>query len=538
MNIGLTFTLIISFFIIYLGILTVFHDRKNITNNLFFLISIVTVLWAFSNYFSLQPIFFPTIFWSRLVLFFAVPHVFLFYLFIKNFPKLGFILPKKEFFFLSSLSVLMMLLALTPYVFKNIIYVHEIPKPTPGVIIPFFGIFIIFLLLSSLKEMIKKYRNANNTEKRSWGVMLFGFTFSYVSLILTNFILVNINGDTRFILVAPLLMLPSILGIIYSIKKYRLFNVKVFTAELIVFVLASILLIQIILADSSLQLIFNLFIFIVFLFIGIILIKSVYVEVEQRERLEVLRLRLEDSNLKLEVANDKLKGLDALKTEFVSLASHQLRSPLTAIKGYISMILEGDYGEITPKVRETIGRVLESSNNLTLVVEDLLNVAKIEQGGMKYDMAKFNIGELVKDTVDNLSITAKAKGLKLTCKIARLKKYFVNGDKEKLRQVLINLIDNSMKYTPKGKIEAGVNVKGEKIILHIKDTGAGISKENMDTLFEKFSRGDGAKLNASGSGIGLYLVREIVKAHGGRVWVESEGVGKGSTFFVEMDEVI
>jgi signal transduction histidine kinase len=537
MNIGLIFTLIISFFIIYLGAITLLHDRKNITNKLFFLISIVTVLWASCNYFSLQPIFFPTIFWSRLVLFFAVPHIFLFFLFIKNFPKPYLVIPKKEFFILSFLSLFVMSLTLTPYIFKGLIHNNDIPKPIPGVMMPLFGFFIILLLIFSMLEMVNKYLHADNIEKKSWVVMLTSFSFSYISIIITNFILVNINGDTRFILIAPLLMLPSILGIAYSIKKYRLFNVKAIATELIVFILVSVSLIQIILAQSSTQLIFSFSIFIIFLIVGILLIRSVYSEVEQRERLEVLRLRLEESNLNLEVANDKLKGLDALKTEFVSLASHQLRSPLTAIKGYTSMLLEGDYGEINPKAKETIERVMQSSNNLTLVVEDLLNVAKIEQGGMKYDMVKFNFAELVKSTIKDLSITAEKKGLKLTCKISRLKEYFVNGDEDKLRQVLINLIDNSMKYTQKGKIEVVLSDKGDKVVLQIKDTGAGISKETIDTIFEKFSRGDGARLNASGSGIGLYLVREIMKAHNGRVWVESDGIGKGSTFLVEIDEV-
>ena len=112
-------------------------------------------------------------------------------------------------------------------------------------------------------------------------------------------------------------------------------------------------------------------------------------------------------------ANEKLKSLDKLKTEFVSLASHQLRSPLTAIKGYTSMLLEGDYGEINPEAKQTIDRVMQSSNNLTLVVEDLLNVSKIESGGMKYVMEKFDFGELARKTTEELSINAEKRGLKL-----------------------------------------------------------------------------------------------------------------------------
>ena len=253
--------------------------------------------------------------------------------------------------------------------------------------------------------------------------------------------------------------------------------------------------------------------------------------------MESLTLRLEKSNSNLEVANEKLKGLDKLKTEFVSLASHQLRSPLTAIKGYTSMLLEGDYGDINKEAKETIERVMESSNNLTIVVEDLLNISKIESGGMKYEMIKFDLGELVLHTSKELSITAEKKGLKLICNVSEKDNYFVNADKDKIRQVLVNLIDNGMKYTPNGEIITDLKKDNNKIILSIKDTGVGVSPEAKKNLFEKFSRGDGAKLNAGGSGLGLYLVKEILKAHGGRVWVDSEGVGKGSTFSVELDEV-
>jgi signal transduction histidine kinase len=360
------------------------------------------------------------------------------------------------------------------------------------------------------------------------------------SLFLLIFSFSNILGEITQVyeinLFGPIGMIIFLAFLTYTIVRFNAFNIKLFATQVLIWGLAILIGSQFFFIKILTNFILNGVTFIGIIIFGQILIRSVKREVEQRERLEVLRLRLEQSNLSLEVANEKLKGVDKLKTEFVSLASHQLRSPLTAIKGYTSMLLEGDYGEINPKVKETIGRVLDSSNNLTLVVEDLLDVAKIEQGGMKYDITKFNFGELVKDTAKDLSITAEKKGLKLICKISYLKKYFINGDKEKIRQVLINLIDNSMKYTPKGKIELGMSTKKGKVVLSIKDTGSGVSKENVDTIFEKFSRGDGAKLNPSGSGIGLYLVKEIMNAHKGRVWVESDGVGKGSTFFVEIAE--
>jgi len=316
----------------------------------------------------------------------------------------------------------------------------------------------------------------------------------------------------------------------YIIVRFKAFHIKLIASQALVWGLVALIGSQFFFIKVTTNFILNGITFVGIIILGQFLIKSVKREVMQREQLQILSEQLFD-------ANEKLKGLDKLKTEFVSLASHQLRSPLTAIKGYTSMLLEGDYGEISPQAKEKIERVMESSNNLTLVVEDLLNVSKIESGGMKYVMEKFDFGELAINTVKELSITAEGKGLKLICSIPNDKKYFVNGDKEKLRQILINLIDNSMKYTKEGQIEVNIYSDNGKIILTVKDTGVGIEKGKEEALFDKFTRGEGAKLNTSGSGLGLYLVREIAKAHNGRVWAESEGVGKGSTFFVEIAEV-
>ncbi|MEA3399110.1 MAG: ATP-binding protein [Patescibacteria group bacterium] len=534
-DIGLIFTLVTIFTILFIGLVTFLHRRKSVTNKLFLFISFITAAWSISNYFSLQPVIFSELIWARLVMFFAIPHIVFFYLFIKNFPKENFSIPKKEIIYLSLVGGLLMVLTLTSLVFEKMTFINGIPTPTPGILIPIFGLFIIFVLISSIVLIIKKYIKGTKKVKVAWRSMFIGFVSSYVLIILTNFVFLNATGDTRFVLFAPLFMLPSIIGTAYSIMKYKLFNVKAMATEVILFVLLSITLIQTILSRNSTQLIFNLVILISLLVVGFFLIKSVYREVKQRKSLEKLRLKLEDSNIKLEEANDKLKDLDKLKTEFLSLASHQLRSPLTAIKGYTSMLIEGDYGDINEKAEETIHRIFESSNNLTMVVEDLLNVSKIEQGGMKYEMKNFDLGEIVENTEKDLSITAKKKGLKLSYKTDDKDKHIVYGDKEKLRQVIINLIDNSIKYTKKGSIMVSVINEGKNVVFAVKDTGMGINPEIKEKLFQKFSRGNGGKINTTGSGLGLYLVKKVVEAHKGKVWVESDGENLGSTFFMQLE---
>ena len=241
----------------------------------------------------------------------------------------------------------------------------------------------------------------------------------------------------------------------------------------------------------------------------------------------------------LQDANEKLKSLDKLKTEFLSLASHQLRSPLTAITGYTSMLLDGSFGKMDDKQKEAIDRVFQSSRHLTSVVEDLLNVTKIEQGGMQYVMSHFDFKKTAEDLAKDLSVTAEKKGLKLSFETDKKEPYTANGDMEKIRQVILNFIDNSIKYTATGSIQVILSKKDndKKIRLSIKDTGMGMTPEIKEKLFQKFSRADGSKMNASGSGLGLYLAKKIIEeGHHGIVGVDSDGPDKGSTFWMELDE--
>jgi signal transduction histidine kinase len=201
------------------------------------------------------------------------------------------------------------------------------------------------------------------------------------------------------------------------------------------------------------------------------------------------------------------------------------------------MVLEGDFGELNDKAKEAIERVFQSTMNLTKVVEDLLNVSKIEQGGMKFVMEDFSLVEIARDMSKDLSISAEKKGLKLTFEGDKDEDCMVNGDKEKLRQVVLNLIDNSIKYTKEGSVNVSVKRVSDKVVFSVKDTGMGMTPEIKATLFQKFSRGEGSRMNTGGSGLGLYLAKEIMEAHKGTIDVDSEGMGKGSNFHFELNAI-
>ncbi len=241
--------------------------------------------------------------------------------------------------------------------------------------------------------------------------------------------------------------------------------------------------------------------------------------------------QLSMKNLELEHANEHLKKLDEAKSEFLSIASHQLRTPLTGIKGYLSMILEGDYGKFNSKQGVVLKDVFNATERMTRLINVFLNVTRIESGKLKIDFVDLDISNLVKTSVDLLQISAKDKKLKLNFH-ADKDIPNIKADQDKIKDVVLNLIDNSIKYTDKGSIDVSVSKLNEnEIIVKIKDTGIGLKQHEIDKMFNKFSRGDDSpKINTNGSGLGLYIAKRIVEAHGGKIWVESAGENKGSIF--------
>jgi len=237
-------------------------------------------------------------------------------------------------------------------------------------------------------------------------------------------------------------------------------------------------------------------------------------------------------------ANDKLTKLDQAKSEFISIASHQLRTPLSIIKGYISMILEGNFGPLTPGEKDSLDKVYKSNERLIDLVEGLLNISRIESGRLQFSFENKQLEELVASVYDELAIRAGAKNLKFEFIKPKTKLPAVNMDESKMRQVVMNLIDNSIKYTAIGSVTVSLKKQKDNILFCVTDTGVGIRPEDLPNLFKKFSRGTGSALiNAEGTGLGLFVAKKMIESHGGRIWAESTGRDKGSQFYFEMPYV-
>jgi len=229
----------------------------------------------------------------------------------------------------------------------------------------------------------------------------------------------------------------------------------------------------------------------------------------------------------------KIKEVDQMKDEFISIASHELRTPVTGIKGYISMVLDGTFGEISDKLRETMKMVQGSSDRLAHLVEDLLNVSRIEQKRIKMEKKNIDVSQIIKDTVAELKIQADEKKLSLQYKLHRDHLPLIRVDSERFKQVLINLIGNAIKYTEKGGVEVITEEKdkGKMLEINIKDTGIGMSAKAQQRLFEKFYRVQNEKTaDVVGTGLGLWITKKIVEMMRGSIRVSSiENVGTQAT---------
>lgn len=243
-----------------------------------------------------------------------------------------------------------------------------------------------------------------------------------------------------------------------------------------------------------------------------------------------LEQRIGSATSELVSSNEKLRRLDAAKDEFVSMASHQLRTPLTSVKGYISMVLEGDAGKITPMQKQLLEEAFVSSERMVHLIGDFLNVSRLQTGKFVLDQSLINLAELVDEEVDGLKATAEARDLKLRYrKPARFPSLYI--DSGKIHQVIMNFIDNAIYYSAEDTtITIRLAVEGGEVIFTVEDTGIGVPKSEQSGLFTKFFRATNARRQRpDGTGIGLYLAKKVIDAHSGSM-VFSSVEGKGSTF--------
>jgi signal transduction histidine kinase len=390
--------------------------------------------------------------------------------------------------------------------------------------------YFIFAFYFLFRQFI--LTSVNSVLKNQYRLILTGSLISVLIGLTTNHILPLFFNNPDYAWVGPTAALIMTTFITIAIYKFHLFNAKLVITEVLIFFVWLALLVNLLLSKSASTFVPNTFVLFVVVILGIFVIRSVIKEVHQREKIELLATDLQK-------ANDRLTELDRQKSEFVSFATHQLRAPLTAMKGYASLILEGDMGTITDATKEAITRIFDSSKTLANIVDDYLNITRIELGSMKYAFETISLKALIEDVIAELKPNIEKSKLEFLFKSDTPEaNYRITADRDKLKQVIANLIDNSIKYTPSGWVHVALNMDRlrHKFVFKVEDSGIGIAPETIPLLFQKFGRAHNAnKVNIKGTGLGLFVAKEILNAHNATIHVESEGEGKGSSFIVEFE---
>jgi len=345
------------------------------------------------------------------------------------------------------------------------------------------------------------------------GVVLFLLTFSWGNIV------GSFSDDWRM----PqwgLFGMPVFIAFLgYLIVRYKTFNIKLLGAQALVVALIALIASMFLFTEGfGIHVLIGVTLALAVGF-GWLLVKSVQREVEQRELIEI-------QEKELEVVNKQQENL-------LHFISHEVKGYLTESEVGFASISEGDYPGTPDKLREMAGAALKNVRRGVRTVMEILDASNLKKGTVNYKKDRFDLKEVVQSIVSHLKRYADEKGLMIDLSIGE-GSYMMEGDEEKIKQhVVRNLIDNAIKYTPKGTIEVKLT-DGEKIRFSVKDSGVGITPEDKKNLFTEGGHGkDSIKVNVHSTGYGLFIAKQVVDAHGGKIWAESEGQGKGSTFIVE-----
>lgn len=514
---------------LFLGGVVLFNNVQNKINRTFSFFAFWAAFWVFSVLMTdVSKNLASALFWARMCIvgpsLFSPILVYLSYIFPFERKKIDF----WKIILLFSPTIIFLIFTPTKFNVERVWPESWGTNFTPGILYYLLIVYIFLYFGLSFINFFRSYQIVSGLEKTQILYIFFGFLSGVAIGITTNAIL-PLLGYAQLSSIGPTF---SMFGLVvftgYAILKHYLFNIKVIATEILTFGVLLLLFINIFAAQNLIQSILNIGIFLGTTIFGIFLIRSVWREVMMRERMQKLALDLE-------AANKELQRLDKARTEFMSMASHQLRTPLAAIKGYISLALEGQYGQIPEKLRQKLENVYLSNERLINLVRDLLTVSRIEMGKLVAEKELTKIEDLIESCISEMKIVAEKKGLKLYFTKPKTLLPKINIDSLKIRQVFLNLIDNAIRYTQKGEIEVRAEKTDSKILISFRDTGEGLIQEEKTTIFEGFTRGRAGIMHfIEGAGLGLYVAKKYLDLHNGKIWAESEGKGKGSTFYVEI----
>lgn len=400
---------------------------------------------------------------------------------------------------------------------------------------PGYALFVLsltFVFFVTLFYLFREYKQEDPLGKLPMRYILFATLLGGSSGIMLNLYFPWI-GDFRFFTINPIIVSLFFTGIsFFTLVRYRLFDIKIIGVELFAFIIWLLSFIQIFFSPLGNQQLLSGSIFVLTLFFGVLLIRSIRNEVQVRERVEHLAH-------KLQRANKELERISRAKSDFLSAASHQLKTPLSIIKGYVAMMLEGTFGTASKEIRRQLKKVYISNERLIGLVNDLLDFSGLEEGRIQYNFEIIDLRALITSVVNELKAHTIDEHIAVYWNDDTTPLY-ARADESKIRSVIFNLVDNAVKYTHKGSITVEAYPEETKAVIEVRDTGRGMSETDLKKIFQKFQRGKeemkigSRQVSAAGFGLGLYIARFIIKDHQGTITASSEGPGKGSTFRVAL----
>jgi signal transduction histidine kinase len=500
------------------GFLVFFHNRERLENIAWLLSNITSAIWSFGYFATITANSRDFALISDWILHIAAISIPVCY-FLSVLSIIGeYKRNKRQLLGFSLIGLFFVIFVSSPLFVQDVIpKAHFNFVPDAGPLYKYFTAYFFLVVLYTLFLVIKKYIEVEDKVFRARLRYIIIFT-----------VLGFGGGGSVFFLTfnVPILPYPLILFSIYpavsgyAIFRYQLFNVKVITTEILVFLIWIFVLIRTLLSSDLENLLTNLGLLLSLNVAGLVLIRSVIKEVRQREQIEKLAQDLKKAN----------EG----QVSLMHFMNHQVKGRFGNAKNIFAELMTNDYGEMPGDAKPLLEKGLEETNMGIDYVQNILNSASAESGKLLYDMKPFDYRRVLEEAFEREKPRAEGKGLKFELNISD-GDYGIVGDLRQLSEATRNLIDNSITYTPKGNVSVSLNQDKYAVKLDISDTGVGLTTKDKSSLFKSGGRGEESlKFNVNSTGYGLAFVKGVVDAHKGRVWAESDGRNKGSTFYLEL----
>ncbi|MBX4197792.1 hypothetical protein KW782_00455 [Candidatus Parcubacteria bacterium] len=507
------------------GFAVYFSNTKSITNRIFLLFSLVTALWGVANYLVYQIAKPEYVLWViRFSVFLATFHAFLLYEMFLIFPSDNYHFSKKNKFILIPMTIFVALLTLTPLVFFEIEPTSQgISGLTVGMGVLFFVLLTFCLAIMAFVNLIKKIRHEKSLNARSpLIIILIGFIISFSMILVLAMIVPVFFNYTGFNKYSALMIFPFIALTAYSILRHKLLNIKSIPVLILICFLLLFTLFEAISSNNTNELLLSSGLVFIEIILSIFLLKIV--------------IGGEHQKVEIERVVEQLKNLDELKSKFMSLARHQIGTPLTAVKGYVSLLDDGIYGEVPLEMKPTLVTIQRLVDKFVHIIKDFIDVTKLEQQEVKYNFVECDLHQLICEIVKEYNVSMLERGLKVKYSFNHDVVFTVNADKEKLKQALVNVFENIFKFARNGSVLIELFYDFKAFTLKITDNNHRILPAVNSKLISKLTHsGDEYEASIVGNDLGLYVAKKYIEAHGGNFQVSPSIHGRGTTFSINLN---